>query len=741
MAPNNRYPRDGSPQQVGIHYRSLHPGRPGRGSAAWTAAASPPRSSTPRSPASPGTASSETPTSGAPTRPGPGGSCTGSQPGTAGLRIATLDLAAVFTHCTSLAATCSYKRTAKTCYHHHIVPTPDRRICVVVVVVHLQQGVVIVLIQQVVVVVLIQQAGTGVLIATRARPLRRNINDLQASGAQWDLYILGLAAMQRDEPETEKLSYFQISGIHGRPFIPWNGVQAVSGGSGGGYCPHGNVQFPMWHRPYLALFEQVLGGHIQAIAANYTGSRAQEYKTAADNWRAPYWDWAADGGAQLPPVTTQTTMTVNGPGGRVQLPNPLLGYRWQRFPLNTASEYFPTRGDRNCWGWPQTTRWPNGNGNSRPSLANQELSQDDLKAITYNVFTTATTFETMASTGSTGNSFESLHNSVHGAIYAVMAYIEYAAFDPLFMLHHANVDRLIAMWQAIHYNNKVQTRTSRSGALFATAANTPITADSPLKPFYRDTAGNFHTGRTASDIKNFGYSYPEISDWNLSPDALARQVTVSVNRLYGPGGGGGGTSSSRKLKARHAHHNHRRSGCSKRGLTSSAAASPPEGHAEAAHKEYTALVDLERSELPLPCSISVYVNGEFAGKVSVMSMPAAGVMHSTVPLNKALEKLGKSMDVPESRANGTGPATNGTAAPPPPPPAVSPEDREIIQKQLSVEIKSIDGTIFPVSSAPSLKIKVELQHVETPLSEDSLPTVIPVTTGPLAKPIEHSTSY
>ncbi|TEA14849.1 Tyrosinase [Colletotrichum sidae] len=735
MAPNNHYPRDGSTQQVGIHYRSLHPGRPGRGSATWTAAASPPRSSTPRSPASPGTASSETPTSGTPTQPGPRGTCPGSQPGAAGLCIATLDLAAVFAHCTSLAATCSYKRTAKACYHHHIVPTPDRRICVVVV--HVQQGVVIVFIQQGVVIVLIQQAGTGVIIAIRARPLRRNINDLQASGAQWDLYILGLAAMQRDEPETEKLSYFQISGIHGRPFIPWNGVQAVSGGSGGGYCPHGNVQFPMWHRPYVALFEQVLGGHIQAIAANYTGSRAQEYKTAADNWRAPYWDWAADGGAQLPPVTTQTTVTVNGPGGQVQLPNPLLGYRWQRFPLNTASEYFPTRGDRNCWGWPQTTRWPNGNGNSRPSLANQELSQDDLKAITYNVFTTATTFETMASTGSTGNSFESLHNSVHGAIYAVMAYIEYAAFDPLFMLHHANVDRLIAMWQAIHYNNKIQTRTSTSGALFATAANTPITADSPLKPFYRDTAGNFHTGRTASDIKNFGYSYPEISDWNLSPDALARQVTVSVNRLYGPGGGG--TSSSRKLKARHAHHNHRRSGCSKRGLTSSAAAPPPEGHAEAAHKEYTALVDLERSELPLPCSISVYVNGEFAGKISVMSMPASGVMHSTVPLNKALEKLGKSMDVPESRANGTGPATNGTAAPPPPP-AVSPEDREIIQKQLSVEIKSIDGTIFPVSSAPSLKIKVELQHVETPLSEDSLPNIIPVTTGPLAKPIEHSTS-
>ncbi|KAJ0149403.1 Tyrosinase, partial [Colletotrichum tanaceti] len=504
---------------------------------------------------------------------------------------------------------------------------------------------------------------TGIDSTSGQRPLRQNINDLQASGAQWDLYILGLAAMQSDGSENDQLSYFQISGIHGRPFIPWNGVQAVPRGSGGGYCPHGNVQFPMWHRPYVALFEQVLGGHIQAIAANYTGSQAQEYRTAADNWRAPYWDWAADGGAQLPPATTQATVTVNGPGGQVRLPNPLLGYKWQRFPLNTASNYFPTSGDRNCWAWPQTKRWPDANGNNRPSLANQELSQDDLKSTTYNVFTTATDFETMASTGSTGNSFEAVHNSVHAAIYAVMAYIEYAAFDPLFMLHHANVDRLIAMWQAIHYNDRTQTQTLPSNALFATAANTPITADSPLKPFYRDASGNFHTGRTASDIKTFGYSYPEIADWNQSPDALARQVTVSVNRLYGPAG------ASAKRRARH---DRRQPG------------------SYAAHKEYTALVDLERSELPLPCSVSVYVDGEFAGKISVMSMPASGMMHSTVPLNKALEKLGKSMDVPESQDNNYGSsATNGTAAQQP---ALSSEDEEIIlQKQLTVEIKSVSA--------------------------------------------------
>ncbi|GKT51751.1 tyrosinase [Colletotrichum spaethianum] len=245
------------------------------------------------------------------------------------------------------------------------------------------------------------------------------------------------------------------------------------------------------------------------------------------------------------------------------------------------------------------------------------------------------------------------------------------------MLHHTNVDRLIAMWQAIHYNNKMQTQTIPSGALFATAANTPITADSPLKPFYRDTSGNFHTGRTASDIKNFGYSYPEIIDWNQSPDVLARQVTVSVNRLYGPAG------NSRKLKARR---KHRRSGCSAPGGQAGSYTPPATSQADFPYKKYTALVDLERSELPLPCSVYVYLDGEFAGKISVMSMPASGMMHSTVPLNTALERLGKSLDIAEPHSNNSSYATNSTTVQQP---VISSDDEEITQKRLSVEINSV----------------------------------------------------
>lgn len=44
-------------------------------------------------------------------------------------------------------------------------------------------------------------------------------------------------------------------GMHGAPYISWNGVEAAPGASLSGYCSHSSVLFPTWHRPYLALYE------------------------------------------------------------------------------------------------------------------------------------------------------------------------------------------------------------------------------------------------------------------------------------------------------------------------------------------------------------------------------------------------------------------------------------------------------------------------------------------------------
>lgn len=54
-------------------------------------------------------------------------------------------------------------------------------------------------------------------------------------------------------------SFFQIGGIHGLPYIPWDGVTGNKpfnpNAQWGGYCTHGSVLFPTWHRPYVMLYE------------------------------------------------------------------------------------------------------------------------------------------------------------------------------------------------------------------------------------------------------------------------------------------------------------------------------------------------------------------------------------------------------------------------------------------------------------------------------------------------------
>jgi tyrosinase len=102
-------------------------------------------------------------------------------------------------------------------------------------------------------------------------PQRLEIRELEKDKTMWNLYILGLDMLQWT-PQSDRLSWYQImgqcreilvqvvrtkicSGIHGRPFLPYDGAVAVPGGEGHGYCSHVSVLLPIWHRPYLVFYE------------------------------------------------------------------------------------------------------------------------------------------------------------------------------------------------------------------------------------------------------------------------------------------------------------------------------------------------------------------------------------------------------------------------------------------------------------------------------------------------------
>lgn len=165
-------------------------------------------------------------------------------------------------------------------------------------------------------------------------PQRLEIRQLQKNDCQWNLYLLALAQFQSMNQST-MTSYYQIAGIHGRPFIPWDNVPFAPGRSGG-YCTHSSILFPTWHRPYVALFEQVLYGLVQDIAASF-GNQSFCIAAAA-SFRTPYWDWAAPASAgqdTMPAsISSSAPVLVTTPNGTQMIPNPL--YRYHFNPLDST---------------------------------------------------------------------------------------------------------------------------------------------------------------------------------------------------------------------------------------------------------------------------------------------------------------------------------------------------------------------------------------------------------------------
>jgi len=171
------------------------------------------------------------------------------------------------------------------------------------------------------------------------------------------------------------------------------------------------------------------------------------------------------------------------------------------------------------------------------------------------------------------------------------------------MLHHCNVDRLFAMWQVINENNRMFKSTGISQGQFGTPRGANITADSPLKPFSRNgTNTSFHTSNSVADIRTLGYTYPEIDDWTLSPNETAAAVRAQINALYNRGDNikSTGSRSVRRIQ----------------GPT----------------RYYTAVIRVERSEIPLSSSINLVLNGSVVGRMSLFDMPSVGMASANIPL-------------------------------------------------------------------------------------------------------------
>lgn len=84
------------------------------------------------------------------------------------------------------------------------------------------------------------QAGRG---PNNSTPVRMELRTFLADADRRNLYLLGLEHMQA-RPLADMKSWFQICGIHGLPYKPWDGEVGPDGTKSSGYCTHSSVCAP-----------------------------------------------------------------------------------------------------------------------------------------------------------------------------------------------------------------------------------------------------------------------------------------------------------------------------------------------------------------------------------------------------------------------------------------------------------------------------------------------------------------
>lgn len=75
----------------------------------------------------------------------------------------------------------------------------------------------------------------------------------------------GIQDLSRVDPDNEH-SFFKIAGFHGSPF---RRAGYANPAYWGGYCNHGNVLFPTWHRAYTERLEGISFLFLALVWANF----------------------------------------------------------------------------------------------------------------------------------------------------------------------------------------------------------------------------------------------------------------------------------------------------------------------------------------------------------------------------------------------------------------------------------------------------------------------------------------
>src|SRR5215217_682955 len=293
----------------------------------------------------------------------------------------------------------------------------------------------------------------------------------------------GIKELPADDPR----SFFMLGGFHGEPF---RGAGWGSSAYWGGYCNHGNVLFPTWHRVYLVKLEEALQSipGCADVMLPYWDECADDSLTKGIPWALTVKDFELDG--QTIPNPLRSFVFTKGIRDNISGDNPDYskpkGYETVRYPLSglvgtdkdraaTAAHnaQFPTYNtnvellNQNIVNWLTGTVIIDGKPTSRGHVADRYKAC--LKAPNYTIFSNTTSAAEWNFNNAGGSTpavvpIESPHNSVHLAVGGFdvpgqldaspisgangdMGENDTAGLDPIFFFHHCFVDRVFWLWQ------------------------------------------------------------------------------------------------------------------------------------------------------------------------------------------------------------------------------------------------------------------------------------------------------
>jgi tyrosinase len=251
-------------------------------------------------------------------------------------------------------------------------------------------------------------------------------------------------------------------------------------------CQHGSWYFLPWHRGYLLAFEANIRAEVVALGG-------------PPDWALPYWNYFKTGQDALPPAFNSESWPDGASG------NPL--YVDQRYgPQNNGNVYVPI-GDVNM----------------------DALSDPDFTGVTAGSPGFGGLDTGFAHGGQFHGGIETQpHDYVHGLVGGgtrlnpgLMANPNTAGLDPIFWLHHANIDRLWAAWNASGKNDPTDPNwVNGPGNVGERIFSLPMPNAVPWD----------YTPGEMVNMAGLGYEYDDLTPAGASPQPFERLVTLGASK-------------------------------------------------------------------------------------------------------------------------------------------------------------------------------------------------------------------